>query len=75
MHAVVQIIGSTHPLIYLKYMVLHIHIIVVSSSTKHIILLHITNHKHFTLYIRHMLEIAQISTTILVHKLQIYRTH
>jgi hypothetical protein len=75
MHAVVQIIGSTHPLIYLKYMVLHIHIIVVSSSTKHIMLLHITNHKHFTLYIRPRLEIAQISTTTLVHKLQIYRTH
>jgi hypothetical protein len=30
-------------------MVLHIHIIVVSSSRKHIILIHIINHKHFTL--------------------------
>jgi hypothetical protein len=44
-----QIIGSTHPLIYLKQMVLHIHIIVVLTSIKHLIVLHIINDKHFTL--------------------------
>jgi hypothetical protein len=49
MHEVAQIICSTHPLICLKQMVLHIHIIVILSSTKYIILLHIINHKHFTL--------------------------
>jgi hypothetical protein len=49
MHEVAQIIGSTHLLIGFKHMVLHIHNIVVLSSKKYIILLHITNHKHFTL--------------------------
>jgi hypothetical protein len=75
MHGVAQIIGWTHPLIYLKQMAVHIHIIVVSSSTKHIILLHISNQKHFTLYITQRLKIVQISATTLVYKLQIHRTH
>jgi hypothetical protein len=35
------IIGSTHTLIGFKHMILHIHNIVVSSSTKYIIVLHI----------------------------------
>jgi hypothetical protein len=49
MYEVGQIIGSTHPLICLKQMVIHIHIILVLSSIKHIIVQHITNDKHFTL--------------------------
>jgi hypothetical protein len=49
MHEVAQIIGFTHPLICFKHMVLHRHIIMVSSGTTHIIVLHITNNKHLTL--------------------------
>jgi hypothetical protein len=39
-------------------MILHIYNIVLSSSTQHILLLHITNYKHLTLYITHKLEVA-----------------